>query len=547
MRFAELRCAGGFVDHTTSNLDLDVHRPPVWRVVVAIAASLFAFGYVQAPVPGVNEAHYLCKARSYWEPAWCAGDLFLESAPAHRVFYQVCGWLTRDCSLEQTAWILRGIGMLVLAYGWVRMAQAFGADGWAALWSAWGFLAFSVLVSFSGEWIVGGIESKVLAYGLAFWALGAIGQQQWIRAAVLSGLSISMHPVVGLWCVICGGLTFLWLVAGRVRWSELWLKCLICAVVLVICALPGVLPVISLALNSGSDPMLRTDADYLQVFYRLAHHLDPLRFPLQVYLIYGALLTGWVAWHCRHLFQRHDSQHAESDAKTVTSGAGNRRFLYGFVVASGLVAICGLLLGLGPRPALHMPGFAWRAMLLRFYPFRLFDVMLPIGWCLLLAELLSRASRTRPLLPWAVSVACLLFSLAYPAASRDHDRMSSERRRDWEQVCNWIRTETPPQALVLTPRDSFAFKWYAERAEYFSAKDCPQDAAGIVEWFRRSRLVTQWNAAARQRGDYDLDSLQEFGGPDRIQYAVVDAPGDMDARAVYANHWFRVYQLSGNR
>ncbi|MEO1994026.1 MAG: DUF6798 domain-containing protein [Planctomycetaceae bacterium] len=543
------RCAGGVVDRARSKRDLDGQLPPVWCVVASVAASLFAFGYFQAPVPGVNEAHYLSKARFYWDPSWCVGDLFLESVAAHRVFYQLVGGLTLWCNLEQTAWVLRILGALLLAHGWVQMAQQFGGRGWAALWSAWLFLAQSVTISFSGEWIVGGTESKVFAYGLAFWALGSVGRRLWWRAAALAGLSISMHPVVGMWCLICGGSAILVLAArarpGRRTWPELAGG----MAVLVGCALPGVFPAIGLALNSGNDPVVRTDADYVQVFYRLAHHLDPLRFPLRAYVIYGALLAGWIVWHRRNRLHFRDGPTSETASESAAHRTWNRRFLYGFVVASAVVAGCGLLLGLGPRPALEMPAFALRARLLRFYPFRVFDVILPIGWCLLLAELMSAAavSRLRTLVPWAVSAACLVFSLAYPASSRDHDQMSAARRRDWEQVCAWVRTHTPQQALVLTPRDSFAFKWYAERAEFFSAKDCPQDAAGIIEWFRRSRQVTGWAAEARAQGHFDLESVRNFKVGSEIHYAIVDAPGDVGDRAVYANHRFRVYQLSGPR
>src|SRR5438552_6347642 len=74
--------------------------------------------------PDVGESHYLVKARHYWEPAWCAGDLFLESKDAHAAFYWTLGWVTRLCSLPATAWIGRVVSWLLLAWSWRRLSWA---------------------------------------------------------------------------------------------------------------------------------------------------------------------------------------------------------------------------------------------------------------------------------------------------------------------------------------------------------------------------------------------------------------------------------------
>ena len=61
-----------------------------------------------SPTPDAGESYYLVKAKHYWDQAWCAGDLFLESADTHLGFYWTLGWLTRLYSLDAATWILRG-------------------------------------------------------------------------------------------------------------------------------------------------------------------------------------------------------------------------------------------------------------------------------------------------------------------------------------------------------------------------------------------------------------------------------------------------------
>ena len=46
----------------------------------------FALVAGQLP-PDVNESHYLTKAKHFWNPTWCPGDIFLGSSHAHWLFY----------------------------------------------------------------------------------------------------------------------------------------------------------------------------------------------------------------------------------------------------------------------------------------------------------------------------------------------------------------------------------------------------------------------------------------------------------------------------
>ena len=58
-----------------------------WRPFEVFWIFLIFFLFAGSPPPDVGESHYLVKAKHYWDPAWCAGDLFLESRDAHGLFY----------------------------------------------------------------------------------------------------------------------------------------------------------------------------------------------------------------------------------------------------------------------------------------------------------------------------------------------------------------------------------------------------------------------------------------------------------------------------
>ena len=100
------------------------HQSPAtrWLEIALILLVFFVEG--GAPVPHNNEAHYLAKAKHYWNPAWCEGDLFLESADPHLVFYWTVGLLTKWFSLPTVAWFGRIAAWSSLAWAWQRLELA---------------------------------------------------------------------------------------------------------------------------------------------------------------------------------------------------------------------------------------------------------------------------------------------------------------------------------------------------------------------------------------------------------------------------------------
>lgn len=518
---------------------------PRWRPVrvldlLAVWLSFLVYSVVAAPVPALNEPHYLAKAKHYWQPAWCAGDAFLESADAHVVFFATLGWFTTWCSLPAVAWIGRAISLAVLAWGWTTLAQRLTFTAWSGVTSAWLFLTFAACGNWSGEWLVGGVESKVVTYGLLFVAWAKLADQQWVICAAACGIATAFHPVVGVWGIFALSFSAIGLRSCGVIAFPKWTTLLTAFVVLIVFSLPGLIPVLRIVL-SPVDADTRYAATYLQVFYRLGHHLDPMIFPVRAYVGYAGLTVLWV----------------------IMATRGPRTpvwcWLHGITAAALLFAVCGLVIGWGPRPAAQMPGFAWRMHLLKFYPFRLADALLPamVAWQTVSTASVAAAARRVPLdamknhvgLPSRRSPMLILAAVLYGGALWQVHHVSSEERYnfvhnpDWRDVCAWVKTNTSQDVLVHTPHYSWTFKWYAERPEYVTFKDCPQDAAGIVEWNRRLLLLTKRTTTFLEDGLYtraELKSLREETG---ITHIVTDKLGPMELPPVYHNATFQVYDL----
>jgi hypothetical protein len=303
-----------------------------------------------------------------------------------------------------------------------------------------------------------------------------------------------------------------------------------------ILAIPGI--VAGLRATEGSS----FEADYIQIYYRLAHHLDPLHFAKLAWFVYAGLAAVWLV------------------GRWLMARRGAESWFAWFVVGSGLIALCDLAVGWrhGPPENIRNYSFPWlidvplRWKVLKLYPFRLVDAMLPIAVAITVAGLLRRwceyvcqwhgvLRRAGVGLMW---LACGIPALVTVLEPADDARptFDAEELADWRDVCRWTLSNTPQDALILTPvQESWAFKWYAQRAEFVSFKDCPQDGPGILEWNNRLVFLREWSEAALPDGysRAEVAALKRRG----ITHIIARRLGPFNFDPVYKNDTFRVYRL----
>lgn len=450
---------------------------------------LLFFLFAGGEPPGVNESHYLCKAKHYWNPAWCPDDFFLKSADAHATFYWTFGWLTRFTSLTATAWIGRAITWLLQAWAWRRLSAAITPRPLFSLFSAGVFLALLRNAHMAGEWVVGDVEAKGIAYVFVFLGLEALIRQRWHWVFPLLGAAAAFHVIVGGWAVVAAGIA--WLVLRQLGSKDTVVPAPLAlapsVIVGFVFSLPGLLP--CLLLDRGTPTELVDQGNVAYVYARLSHHLvihrmPPLYIGRHVAVIIGIAALGY-----------------------CLRGDGSIRRLLAF--AAGAVAL--ELIGAAIDQGLMYASDELRAKLLRFYWYRLGDAMMPATLALLLCKLatgdepLKNEDSPKNDSPRAWLLIALLVAATWNIVdvrldqARDGVPKSAirlnlgenaavslaQRHRDWLACCQWIEQRTETDAIFLTPRTQQTFLWYAQRAEVVNWKNCPQDARGVVQWLKR--------------------------------------------------------------
>lgn len=522
-------------------------------VLVIVGMLFIGYSLISVPVPGVNEPHYLTKARSYANPEWCQNDFFLSSSDAHAVFFGLVGPLTKTLSFATIAVMGRVLSLSLLAIGWVMVGRRLGLKFHGICISAGSVCLIAMSGNFSGEWIIGGFESKVPAYGFAFLSVAywldsrshpAISTS--LKLGIMLGLAIALHPVVGAWFaigfVVSEAVLYLAFVKQRVGLVSLLRNGFVTIASSFVCALPGLVPAVKLAMAADIDEGVQDSANRIQVYWRLAHHLDPSNFPAYSW-IHTATLTGLCVLGLRLIMRSkpHVSGNSSSlDCRPWTAWST-------LLCVSLVIALVGVVIGWHSGSYMEITDWEWRAKILRYYPFRFFDALLPCTLALIvggLSDVWLRTSRNR-----TIAVTCFALSvIAFAANTRRNQpaAFSAASFEQWKQACEWLKQNTPTDSLIMGPRESFGMKWFAERAEYVCFKDCPQDGLGIVEWNARLSRLFEWAQASYDNRQFDDKDLQRLNKQTGITHVMTRRLGPFESPPVFRNQTWRIYEAPLN-
>ena len=444
-----------------------------------------------------NEVDVLPLAKQFVEPDWIAKDWYLNLETNYRYLFQIIfGWSIVHLGFFATSIIGRLFCYTLVAWGLVLLGQKLGLNLTYLL------LAIVVLTyqgylqgAIAGEWFVGGLEAKAVAYGLILLAVPFMLSRRYLLMVSLLGLATSFHVLVGGWAFLailgwfCLRPQKRLLKLGR----HIWLLAVVYLATSVF-AIPSTLQ--QLLTNAPSGDI---SPSFIYVFLRLPHHLNPFAWHPFLWLRLAVYLVIWIL--CTILLKKF----ADTQGWKCEDYA---RFELAELTAISLIPF---FMGIA------IAHFDSQGNWLQYYPFRFGDMMLPLATYLLLAcTLQTRFSlhKYKYRLISLVLLGCILFTQMTffsqsAIASQDFPTQQQDVDPQWKSMSNWIRDNTPKDAIVIShPWKLANFTWMTQRATVVKLKMFPQTKGAIVEYYQRLNDLSSGNLAKIYFGDEELDQVK---------------------------------------
>ena len=476
-------------------------------------------------------------------------------------FYHVFGYLQATLICRVLIWIFQ-------IWALARLARTLGITWWGLimLFVVWLNVEQSLV---AGEWIIKIASPKPVSYGFVFLALDSLLRRKLLRSGVYSGLAISFHVAVGMWSAVALICTVVITRKEYVSIKEL----LSFVTAIVLLSLPGLIAPLTNVLSGFSTAGTGASAsEVARISVLLANpfHLDP------DYFITGLEYLKVIVFFFLTLFLLN---------KFVEKQKA------GIMIA--FIACLFFIFGIG----LVARRLEWYSFL-QYYPFRVFDALLPlifwIGFVLLFQRVFFTIKKNRLLLfllvPVVIGVSNYLIDMCEPtprhgnslksfttALLRTEPRLTAfhlkERVKEWGEVlfstkredafiCNdlkqielWIKENTPRNSIFITVPWDYAFYSFslkAERSEFVSFKYVPPDK-NILIWKERMEALNkgQFHEAGfnmlkelkqnyPKLNEYDLHTIKQRYGAD---YFVTLSEVRLNLPLVHENDSYRLYKL----
>ncbi len=387
-------------------------------------------------------------------------------------------------------------GIVLLALGLLAISRKVGIDSSFA----WLLLAGGLFLAAdnnpqsiaAGEWYVGGLEAKAVAYALVFLAIALMLHGRYLWMALLFGLATSFHVLAGGYPMMAAVIYLL-----LRRRSQLTRRNHIGLIVLIylLGAAFAIPAVVNQLISSG--PLGSLTPSFIYVFVRLPHHLNPAVWPAKWWINLIFYLSILVI--SLQLIKKKTPPGSPSSGAALSISSCSELFEF------TLIALIPFGLGLLISP------FDQQGAYLQYYPFRFGDMFLPFSTCLLFAcalqyrcaqySFLKRSSALT--LTVLIGVFLTLKTVEFKqeiSAISSFPRLQPDRA----ELYRWVGSYTESSAkFVISPSSNIAeFTWVTERPTLVSWKLLPQTKAGIMEWYTRLGDVT---------GDPDLSSAIALG------------------------------------
>lgn len=436
----------------------------VWLVITAQV-----FGKIV-----INEVDTLPAAKQFVQPDWLPNDWYLNLDIAYRrTFNLIMGPIISRFGHQFSAIFGRLLGYLLLAVAMYVFFRALRLRISLGILILLSYLTHQSLIA--GEWIAGGVDTKTFAYCFALLSFSAFLSRHYLAGFLSAGAAMSFHVLIGLYAMFCLA------VAIALNHKAFWpdrRTFLTKSWTVLVTGIFGIQAIVQQMLQNTND-INNIQAWKIYVEYRVPHHVNP-----------GA----WVGerWKYELLFDT-----CLFLLIYLLGQGGAKRFLSAYALGGIILFAVGL--------TTYALGYTH---LLRFYWFRYPDTMIRLTSVVLIALLLNDVMNGQTplrlpvkthipglqtwlrrglqvLAPSLAALTILISGFQLITTSRSPVWVTRHGGENTQTMFEWIKRNTPKDAVFLIDPMLDTFYIYAQRAMFVSFRHSPSSAVDILEWYDR--------------------------------------------------------------
>jgi Domain of unknown function (DUF6798) len=418
---------------------------------------------------GDNEIDVIPYAKSIYSGDWLKNDWYLNLKILHRYFFSYpVGFFVKNFGFIETIFVGRIISYILIAISLNVLIKSVKSKSYSFLF----YFAIILFYRFfpygigAGEWLVGGFESKVFAYGFAILSLSSFLHKQHQKGLLFAGLSLSIHLLVGIYNLFC---LLPILIFYQRESKDFIFKIFKSLPIFLFAGSIGFIAIIYQFFFIEEDITNLGWNIYVNV--RVPHHTLPLFFPFKAWIIFPIFVLCNLG-----LFLKSKKQ----EVKLMSS----------YALFSAIISLFGLAIFFLPVSNIH----------LKYYFFRFSDIMLPLITLLNITSYIienrentfsKRNYRLKYILA-AIAFLIMIPKINYFLSEVDTSFQQIKANTSNDNVMvNWVRNNTDTKKVFIThPDDKFFYINY-ERPMFVGWKHIPSGAKDIVEWYNRLKLLNR--------------------------------------------------------
>jgi len=414
-----------------------------------------------------NEMDVIPYGRALYNSNWLSNDWYLNlKIPYRFLFSYPVGYFSDIFGFLKTIYIGRLFSYLFFAISinklinTIRSSQIFIYYLLALIT----FFSFFGHGSGAGEWMIGGLDTKVFAYGFVILSISYFIESEIKKWLIFSGLAISFHLLIGFYSL----LSFLPLIIIYQTKSENYIKDTIKLLpYFIIPASIGIYGIIyQLIIASGNISNIGWD---IYVNIRVPHHTIPsvLSRKYWIFLVIFSSINIYIF---------------------IKTKIINIKYISIYTLTTVGISLLGLVVFF----------IFGNSHILKYYFFRFADVMLPLLTLIsityfIIEELKTLPTKTKKLINFSIIIIVFsFFAFKIKLINSEYNSYSNQKSYDTEMIA-WVKNNTTANDIFIVNPNSDMFYINYERPMFVSWKHSPQNNNDIIEWYNRLKLLNGGN------------------------------------------------------